>query len=225
MQAVLFDVGGTLLREDGYDLAAGVRALQAFPGLRAAALRPAAWVAELGAWKESVERQGHAGQSLARWLAQRLRPEARASLDLALLEERLWDAAVRMSPMPLAHEVLARARARGLALAAVSNTVFTGRTMLRALEAAGLAAPLSFLLSSAELPFAKPDVRIFRLACVRLGVHPERTWFVGDSWENDVVGASAAGLQPIWLSSVPGDGPFPCRRIGSLSELPPLLEG
>jgi putative hydrolase of the HAD superfamily len=97
--------------------------------------------------------------------------------------------------------------------------------MLRALDAAGLAEPLSFLLASAEHPFAKPDARIFRLAAERLGVAPERTWFVGDSWENDVVGASAAGMRALWIADAERRGETrPHRRIATLGELLPLLE-
>jgi len=225
VRAILFDVGGTLLSEDGYDLEAGVRAALRAPGVERAALHPKRWARELEAWVRGVVGRGHAELSLAGWVRARLRPGAEGDVDLDALEDRLWLAGVRMSAAPGTREVLERASARGLLLAAVSNTIFSARRMRLALEEAGLAKPLRFVLSSSDVGCAKPDPEIFRIALERLGTRAADTLFVGDSWENDVVGASEAGMEAVWISALAWEGADRAhRRIAAIAELSSLLE-
>ena len=56
------------------------------------------------------------------------------------------------------------------------------------------------MLVSSEVGVAKPDPRIFRMACERVGTKPEHCVFVGDSFGADVVGAVAAGMLVVWLN-------------------------
>jgi epoxide hydrolase-like predicted phosphatase len=53
------------------------------------------------------------------------------------------------------------------------------------------------VIISAEEGLAKPDLRIYQLTAVRLGIQPEEAIFIDDFREN-VAGASAAGMQAIW---------------------------
>lgn len=104
-------------------------------------------------------------------------------------------------PLPGVPEALGELRARGLRLACVSNwDVSLGD----ALAAAGLAALLHAVVSSAEAGAPKPDPRAFRLALERLGIEPARALHVGDD-EADRRGAAAAGLAfaPPPLSTLP----------------------
>ncbi|NGZ77204.1 HAD family hydrolase [Saccharibacillus alkalitolerans] len=52
---------------------------------------------------------------------------------------------------------------------------------------------------SGELEFMKPDVRIFRHVERLLGIKPENTYYIGDSYANDIVGAKGAGWKAIWI--------------------------
>ncbi|GGO04853.1 HAD family hydrolase [Saccharibacillus kuerlensis] len=52
---------------------------------------------------------------------------------------------------------------------------------------------------SGELDFMKPDQRIFRHVEERLGLDPEKTYYIGDSYANDIVGAKGAGWKAIWI--------------------------
>ena len=61
------------------------------------------------------------------------------------------------------------------------------------------------IVASGEVGFAKPDARIFRLACERLGVTPAGAAYVGDRLGTDALGAAAAGLTGVWLDRY--DGP------------------
>ena len=68
------------------------------------------------------------------------------------------------------------------------------------IEATGLRPLLDFVLTSEELPWAKPDGRAFAAAVARGGVRPHEATMVGDSWSTDIVGARAAGLGTVWLN-------------------------
>jgi putative hydrolase of the HAD superfamily len=68
----------------------------------------------------------------------------------------------------------------------------------------------------------KPDPRIFAHALAEIGCAAVHTWFVGDHPLNDVLGAAAVGLCPIWLTGVqpwPVEHPAPTWQITTLGEL------
>jgi len=54
-------------------------------------------------------------------------------------------------------------------------------------------------ISAREFGIGKPDPRIFREACRRLGCEPSQVLHVGDDLELDVLAARSAGLQTYWL--------------------------
>lgn len=70
----------------------------------------------------------------------------------------------------------------------------------------------------------KPAPRIFEIAAEQAGCPAREIAHVGDSLENDVVGASNAGFQPVWLNR---NGVSSSGRVGieiaSLEELVALL--
>jgi putative hydrolase of the HAD superfamily len=69
----------------------------------------------------------------------------------------------------------------------------------------GLAWSLSVTVDSAVIGLRKPDRRIFEAALGSLGVQPEETLMVGDSWPRDMEGAKAAGLGRVWVVPEGGD--------------------
>ena len=81
--------------------------------------------------------------------------------------------------------------ARGLRLAVVSNWDVGLHDHLQAL---GLDALVTTVVTSAEAGAPKPAPAVFKLALARLGATPERTVHVGDA-EADAEGARAAGLR------------------------------
>lgn len=68
-------------------------------------------------------------------------------------------------------------------------------------------------------PVAKPDPRIFELACGHLGVPARAAVYVGDRLEVDAVAAMAAGLRGIWLNRGGGAVPPGVEAIDDLAEL------
>ena len=118
---------------------------------------------------------------------------------------------VRMTPYPDAVPALAALRGRGLRLAAVSNWDCSLGTVL---ERCGLAELLDGAVSSAEAGASKPDPAIFVSALELVGCEPAEALHVGDTREEDVVGARAAGIRALLLDRDGDDG-----DISSLSEI------
>lgn len=53
---------------------------------------------------------------------------------------------------------------------------------------------------SGDLGYHKPDVRAFQKIQECLRILPEEAWYIGDSYESDIVGAHSAGWHSIWLN-------------------------
>jgi putative hydrolase of the HAD superfamily len=109
-----------------------------------------------------------------------------------------------------------------MALGVVTNG--EGEPQRAKLAAIGLSERFQVVVASGEEGVAKPDAKIFALACERLGTEQERTAHIGDRLDLDAEGAAAAGLRGVWLDRV-GDAPSPAHvvRISTLNELPTVL--
>ena len=89
---------------------------------------------------------------------------------------------------------------------------------------------LSFpvVISSESARCYKPNSDIFFSAFEALGADPDQTLYVGDSQEDDIVGARRAGISVAWLNRDGAvrrdDIPEPDYEINSLSELCNVLE-
>lgn len=66
---------------------------------------------------------------------------------------------------------------------------------IRQWKASQLAPYFDDVIFSYEVGLAKPDIRIYQLACDRLGVLPENAVFVGDGGSNELDGAFNAGFK------------------------------
>ena len=65
----------------------------------------------------------------------------------------------------------------------------------------GLENYFEIVIVSGEQGIHKPDVRIFELACSRMGLQPNEIGFVGDTFSTDILGAVRCGMKPIWIHS------------------------
>jgi putative hydrolase of the HAD superfamily len=144
-------------------------------------------------------------------------PDAREALLAALAFRAFEDAP------PALREL----RGRGLRLVVVSNWDCSLREVL---GSAGLIELVDEAVPSAEAGAAKPDARAFEAGLKAAGCRAGEAVHVGDSEENDVAGAAAAGLRAVLLrrggeagagaaASPPGDVPV----IASLAELAAVL--
>lgn len=85
----------------------------------------------------------------------------------------------------------------GVRLGIITNgdPAFQGRK----LAAVRLADRFATVVASGAEGVVKPDPAIFRIACERLGVEPERAVYVGDRLRTDALGAAGAGLTGVWI--------------------------
>jgi putative hydrolase of the HAD superfamily len=117
-------------------------------------------------------------------------------------------------------ETLSALHAQGIRLGVVTNGEV--RFQKPKIEHLRIRRYLSTVVISEAVQVQKPDPQIFAHALAEIGCVAVHTWFVGDHPLNDVLGAAAVGLQPIWLTGVqpwPAEHPTPTWQIGVLGEL------
>lgn len=57
------------------------------------------------------------------------------------------------------------------------------------------------IVISQEVGFTKPDPRIFQVLEQRMNLTKTQTYYIGDSYQNDVIGAKRAHWKSIWLNT------------------------
>ncbi|WP_419193593.1 HAD-IA family hydrolase [Kolteria novifilia] len=98
---------------------------------------------------------------------------------------------------PGALACLEACREEGREAAIVSNWHSSLHGILRG---HGLDQFVTFTLTSAEIGRKKPHREIFQAALDQLGVNASSVVHIGDSWEEDVLGAAALGIRPVHLA-------------------------
>jgi putative hydrolase of the HAD superfamily len=136
-------------------------------------------------------------------------------LDLDRLTEALL-ASLRFRTFPDVPPALGAARARGRRLVVVSNWDVSLNGVLAALALAPL---LDGVVTSADVGARKPSPAIFEHALALVGAAPTEAIHVGDSLEEDVAGARAAGIEPVLIRRAGGGALDGVRTISSLAEL------
>ncbi len=136
-------------------------------------------------------------------------------IPLAAMTEALL-ASLRFSAFSDAAPALAAARSQGRRLVVVSNWDVSLNGVLRGL---GLADWLDGIVTSAAAGVRKPGPEIFARALALAGAGPADAVHVGDSLEEDVAGARAAGIEPILIRRS-GPAVAGVSTIASLAELP-----
>jgi len=216
-RAVLLDALGTLVTFE--DPAPALRAGLAEAGVEVSADRARDAVrAEIGYYRAH---HGAAGDAAA--LAELRRGCARVVRDELALELPVDDlvpvvvGAFRFSTFPEVPRVLDALRADGHALAVVSNWDVS---LHEVLESTGLASRVDAVVVSAEIGTAKPDPEPFRRALAALGAAPDEALHAGDSIEEDVAGARAAGIRAVLVAR---NGDAPPEGVEAVSSLDGVL--
>ncbi len=60
--------------------------------------------------------------------------------------------------------------------------------------------PKKYIFVSGELGIAKPDVRVFQHVEKVMQLDKKATYYIGDAYLNDIIGAKRAGWQAIWVN-------------------------
>ena len=130
-------------------------------------------------------------------------------------------ASIVFEAYPDAAPALEDLRGRGIRLVAASNW---DCSLPRVLDRAGLGGLLDGVVSSATVGARKPDAALFEAALALAGCSADAAVHVGDSLENDVRGALAAGIRAVLVDrtgSARSAAGVPV--VGGLAELASLI--
>jgi putative hydrolase of the HAD superfamily len=127
-------------------------------------------------------------------------------------------------PRAGALETIAELRARGIQVGLIS---VCSEEVPQLWPETAFAGVFDSTVFSCSVGLAKPDPRIYRLACGELDLAPEEAMFVGDGANDELAGAAAVGMQAV-LALPPGhDEPRWQEARGwrpRIHELPQLLD-
>jgi HAD superfamily hydrolase (TIGR01549 family) len=143
---------------------------------------------------------------------------ADSAYDCAVAMTRAWEHAEHFELYEDALPVLEELRGHGLKLGLVSNT---GRDLDEFVAHHGL--DVDAVLGSRAFGRTKPHPTIFQEALKRLEVEPAEAAMVGDSTEDDVEGAHAAGIRTAFLLDRENRYPEIADRLPDLLALPAAL--
>lgn len=241
IQAVIFDLGGTLIYFDGAwpEVLARSHA-ELIRELRAAGIKldEEAFLADFQSQLEAyyLEREAefieyttlHVLRSLlSRWGFSEV-PETvlrHALRKMYAVTQEHW----KREPDTLA--TLESLRSQGFRLGIISNAG-DDEDVQTLIDANELRPYFEIILTSAAEGIRKPNPRIFHRVLDYWGLLPEETAMVGDTLGADILGARNAGIFSIWITrraDTPGnqahqDTILPDATISTLSELPALLQ-
>ena len=210
LRAVLFDLWGTLIDASAGEFRALRRRVAERAGIHEKRFE--------AVWAETY-RERETGPIRPALRAVGIADEAAGEI-LAWRREVIRNALV---PVEGALELLAGVRERGLRTGLISMCTEEVSELWSDTELAPLIDEAVF---SCEVGLAKPDPRIYRLACDRLGVEPSQALFLGDGANDELAGAERAGLRAVLLDGTsPHGAGWTGERIGSLRELLPVIDG
>ena len=125
-------------------------------------------------------------------------------------------ASIRFTAFDDARPAIDAAHAHGMTVIVASNWDVSLHHVLARL---GLADVLDGIVTSAEVGARKPAPAVFERALALAGARPADAIHIGDSLEEDVMGASRVGIEAVLLSRDARPVPPDVRVIRSLGEL------
>ena len=237
-QAVIFDLGGTLLdvpEGEGEMKRRWMFSYQILTGLHPDAGWPdsetyvrAMREAEAAHWQR-VERElwsgppsGVLSEGFRRLGCQVTEQELLSALDGYAQAVAGW-----ALPFPDARETLRVLRQSSYRLGLLSNTWWAAEWHDADLATHGLNELFDVVVYTSDLPHSKPHPSVFLNITARLGVEPQACVMVGDRMIDDITGALGVGMRAIWRRNDRSPRPahiVPTATITHLAELPPLLQ-
>jgi HAD superfamily hydrolase (TIGR01549 family) len=221
LRAVLFDVDFTIAKPGPELGPEGYQRLGERFGLQ---LEPARYAEARAKAIEGIRRHPELEHDEEIWVAfteriiRGMGGNTDSAYDCAVAMTKAWEHAEHFELYEDALPVLEELRSHGLKLGLVSNT---GRDLEAFVVHHGLA--VDAVLGSRAFGRTKPHPTIFQETLKRLGVAPTDAAMVGDSPEDDVEGARAAGIRAAFLLDRDERYPEIPDRLPDLYALPAAL--
>lgn len=139
-----------------------------------------------------------------------------------LLEDYLAHFCFHCVPFDGLQAMLESLKQQGVKLGIISNG--KGKFQMDNIKALGIENYFDVILISENEQLRKPDPRIFQRALGRLAVQPRESVFVGDHPTNDIEAAQNADMYGVWKpSGLLDEAPSANAQISSLEELKDII--
>jgi len=116
------------------------------------------------------------------------------------IQQAYFDCQFEIELFPDARELIIELQQRGYIVGVLTNGAEAHQwRKIKALDLHKIIA-LERIFVSGSYGWDKPDIKIFQLINERTETLPEQCTYVGDSWRNDVIGATRAGWNMIWFN-------------------------
>jgi FMN phosphatase YigB (HAD superfamily) len=225
IKAVYFDFFNTLAyfdpsREDFYAGFANELGIKVTPDDIAAALPDADYYWRTENFKSPI-REREQTEKFATYTEYALRilknARTKPTPDQALqVLSKAFSVGFKFVAFPDALPILQEMKARKLKTGLISNV---GQEIDSYCIELGFAPYLDFKVTSFEVGYDKPRPEIFQLAINKAGIKAGDALFIGDQYDQDIVGARGVGMNPILLDRKNGAAKLDCPVIHSLSEV------
>ena len=108
-----------------------------------------------------------------------------------------WGTNAELVPYAETIDTLKALKARGFIVGVISNTPPLNPDTIAGF---GFSQYVDAWVFSHELGVSKPDARIFELALTKLSVSADEALMIGDSFDKDILGARAAGIDAVLIA-------------------------
>ncbi|SES34377.1 HAD family hydrolase [Psychrobacillus sp. OK032] len=139
-----------------------------------------------------------------------------------LLQDYISEFKHHCVPFPNLHSMLEELRSNNLVLGMITNGF--GQFQMDNIVALGIEKYFDAILVSETEGIKKPDPAIFERALERLNITPGEAVFVGDHPENDVMASQYVGMKGIWKKDFQWDAFDTDFVVDDLEELPKLIQ-
>jgi len=204
IRAVLFDWGGTIVRDDRITLGAPSAAIADYARTHlGTAISPdqfeRAFQAVLPEYTPGVTRSSpHIARLLGAaftWLGLAVRAGDVEACARIFFRE----ATHNLDVYDDARALLASLKYRGFRTGVITNAIYPAELFLPKVNELGLSGYFDSFVTSADVGLGKPDPAPFLRSLADLALEPHEALFVGDMAETDVAGAKAAGMRAVLL--------------------------
>ncbi|HIW32042.1 MAG TPA: HAD family hydrolase [Candidatus Paenibacillus intestinavium] len=116
------------------------------------------------------------------------------------IQQTYFECQFEIELFPNARELIIELQQRGFIVGVLTNGAEAHQwRKIKALKIDQLI-PVERIFVSGSHGWDKPDIRIFQYINEQTATLPDQCTYVGDSWRNDVIGATSAGWSMIWFN-------------------------